>query len=191
METNVKIENGLLNILTGKVPSVLPDVAPEESEDSSDVPAAPSAPAVPLTVPDEVAERKSPLEGVSSWDLFFHLFDVIYTVSEVCSLLKVSKPTVIEWIKSGNLTAFNVGSKSKARWRIRAMDLVAMAKRNVVNLPHHLQEPNDAFAGLVAVWDEATGAMNLIPDAEAKRLREERERDLEPAIEYLRERGML
>lgn len=207
MNDSVKLENGLFSILSGKVPCLVPEVAPvepetEEAEEAdglsdgteaaSSLMASDSPSGLPAPLQEELKEKKpNPLEGISARQLFHHIFDYFYTVSEVAELMKVSRPIVLEWIHSGELTAINVGARNRTRWRIRLYDLVEMAKRNVMNLPTHLQRPNDAFAGLVAVWDEELLAMKLVPAEEYKQIQEQQYAEVAEAVQYLRERNLL
>lgn len=195
MNDSVKLENGLFSILSGKVPCLVPEVAPVEPDelDEPDESAASDSPSgLPAPLQEELKEKKpNPLEGISARQLFHHIFDYFYTVSEVAELMKVSRPIVLEWIHSGELTAINVGARNRTRWRIRLYDLVEMAKRNVINLPSHLQRPNDAFAGLVAVWDEELLAMKLVPAEEYKQIQEQQYAEVAEAVQYLRERNLL
>jgi len=132
------------------------------------------------------------LDGVSARDLFDHLFGILFTVTEVANCLKVNRVRVNGWIRDGHLPAINVQGKRSFRpeWRIRAFDLIRMAKENFANLPTHLQaRQEDPFAGLVAVWDEQLGAMNLVSEAEAKAIREQQSEELKSDIDAVLKAG--
>ena len=61
----------------------------------------------------------SPLEEMYRQHLIFSRTEIL-TVPEVCLILKVSRQTVIRWIKSGRLRAFKPGGGRV--WRIRRAD---------------------------------------------------------------------
>jgi excisionase family DNA binding protein len=44
------------------------------------------------------------------------------TIKDVCAELKITRKTVIRWIKAGELKAFKLGSERRL-WRIRERDL--------------------------------------------------------------------
>ena len=44
------------------------------------------------------------------------------TIKDVCAELKITRKTVIRWIKAGELKAFKLGSGGRL-WRIRERDL--------------------------------------------------------------------
>ena len=46
----------------------------------------------------------------------------LWTVDEVAERLRVSKPTVTSWLRTGRLKGYRVGGK-KAGWRIEDEDL--------------------------------------------------------------------
>ena len=46
----------------------------------------------------------------------------LWTVDEVADRLRVSKPTVTSWLRTGRLKGYRVGGK-KAGWRIEEEDL--------------------------------------------------------------------
>jgi|GEM_PF-2146601 len=140
----------------------------------------------------EPSRRTNRLEGVSARDLFDHLFGILFTVTEVANCLKVNRVRVHGWIRDGHLPAINVQGKRSFRpeWRIRAYDLIRMAKENFANLPTHLQARNeDPFAGLVAVWDEQLGAMNLVSESAARAVREQQSAELKADIDAVLRAG--
>jgi len=52
--------------------------------------------------------------------------DKFLTVKDVCDLLKVTRGTVIRWIRTGELRAFKLGSGRS--WRIRKIDFQKFIK---------------------------------------------------------------
>jgi excisionase family DNA binding protein len=47
----------------------------------------------------------------------------ILTVEQVAQELQVNAKTVYQWIKEKRLKATNIGTRTKANWRIRRQDL--------------------------------------------------------------------
>jgi len=144
------------------------------------------------TPPNQEPSASARLDGVTARDLFHHLFGILFTVTEVADCLKVHRVKVLGWIHDGHLPAINVQSQRSCRalWRIRGFDLIRMARENVVNLPTHLQARNeDPFAGLVAVWDEQLGKMNLVSEAEAKAIREQQSEELKSDLDAVLKAG--
>lgn len=47
-----------------------------------------------------------------------------YTITDLRELLRTSKPRIAEWIKTGELRAFNVGTRrGNPQWRVSPADL--------------------------------------------------------------------
>ena len=68
--------------------------------------------------------------------------EVVLTVREVASRLRVSEWTVADWLRTGRLRGYRVGGK-RAGWRIREADLNQyVAERQAASRPieNHSQE---------------------------------------------------
>jgi excisionase family DNA binding protein len=52
--------------------------------------------------------------------------DKFMTVKEICALLKITRGTVIRWIRTGELQAFKLGAGRS--WRIRRADFLKFTK---------------------------------------------------------------
>jgi len=49
--------------------------------------------------------------------------EMFYKPSEVAKMLKVKRPTIYSWIKSGKIKAFRASVTEKGPWRIPATEL--------------------------------------------------------------------
>lgn len=57
----------------------------------------------------------------------------ILTVDQVAQELQVNPKTVYQWIKEKRLKATNIGTRTKANWRIRRQDLNEFLEQGSTN----------------------------------------------------------
>lgn len=59
----------------------------------------------------------------------------IYSAAEVADKLRVTKQTVVRWLKMGLIEGFKVGYGIRAEWRIEASVVEKMKKYNQADRP--------------------------------------------------------
>lgn len=68
-------------------------------------------------------EKEKPISGISGgYETPGLTYKPLYKITEVCSIFKVSRPTIYDWIKHGKLKPYKVRSRLYFLWNdIQAM----------------------------------------------------------------------
>ncbi|KAA9038657.1 helix-turn-helix domain-containing protein [Ginsengibacter hankyongi] len=70
-----------------------------------------------LIIREELAKERNNKVGEGSYETNGLTYKPLYKIAEVCSIFKVSKPTIYEWIKHGKLKPYKVRSRVYFLWK--------------------------------------------------------------------------
>lgn len=77
-----------------------------------------------VIVRDEVSKAEKGKQESASYDTSGLTYKPLYKITEVCSIFRVSRPTIYDWIKHGKLKPYKVRSRLYFLWN----DIQAMLK---------------------------------------------------------------